>query len=99
MEEMSYVFSFTFFSLPPGLRAPAAAYFHIALVAASILILSPTMQNFHVVLSTKKFLLRFLSLALDKISVALFLVELRWPAAYFPFISVFVLLYISNLWK
>ena len=57
------------------------------------------MQNFHVVLSTKKFLLRFLSLALDKISVALFLVELRWPAAYFPFISVFLLLYISNLWK
>ena len=27
-----------------------------------------------------------------------FLVELRWPAAYFLFSSVFVLLYIPNLW-
>ena len=94
MEEMSCVFSFTIFSLPPGLWAPAAAHFHIALVAASILILSPTMENFYVVLSTKKFLLRFLSLALD-----LCLVELRWPAAYFLFFSVFLLLYIPNLWK
>ena len=31
-----------------------------------------------------------------QISVALFLVELRWPAAYFLFFSVFLLLYISN---
>ena len=33
-----------------------------------------------------------------QISVALFLVELRWPAAYFLFFSVFLLLYIPNLW-
>ena len=32
------------------------------------------------------------------ISDALFLVELRWPAAYFLFFSVFLLLYIPNLW-
>ena len=32
-----------------------------------------------------------------QISVALFLVELRWPAAYFLFFSVFLLLYIPNL--
>ena len=30
--------------------------------------------------------------------VAFFNVELRWPAAYFLFFSVFLLLYISNLW-
>ena len=29
---------------------------------------------------------------------ALFLVELRWPAAYFLFFSVFLFLYIPNLW-
>ena len=32
------------------------------------------------------------------ISVALFLVELRWPAAFFLFFSVFLFLYIPNLW-
>ena len=37
---MSYVFSFSFFF--------TAAHFHLALVAASILILSPPPQNFHV---------------------------------------------------
>ena len=31
-----------------------------------------------------------------QISVALFLVELRWPASYFLFFSVFLLLYIPN---
>ena len=52
MEEMSYVFSFTFFTR-----------FLLALVAA--IALSPSLQNFHVVLPTKKCLLCFLSLALD----------------------------------
>ena len=33
-----------------------------------------------------------------QISVTLFLVELRWPAAYFLFFSVFLLPYIPNLW-
>ena len=34
-----------------------------------------------------------------QIFVALFLVELRQPAAYFLFFSVFLLLYIPNLWS
>ena len=42
-----------------------AAHFLLALVAASIPILLLPLQNFHVVLPTKKYLLRFLSLALD----------------------------------
>ena len=59
-------------------------------------ILSTPLQNFHVVLPTKKCLLCFyLSLYA---SVALFLVDLRWPAGYFLFFSVFLLLYIPNLW-
>ena len=33
------------------------------------------------------------------ISVALFLVELRWSVAYFLFFSVFLFLYFPNLWK
>ena len=33
-----------------------------------------------------------------QISVTLFLVELRWPAAYFLFFLVFLLPYIPNLW-
>ena len=48
----------------------------------AFLILPPLLQNFHVVLPTKKSLLCLLSLAL-------FLVELRWPVAYFLFFSVF----------
>ena len=57
----------------------------------AFLILSPPLQNFHVVLPTKKCLLCFLSLALIKVHVALFLVELRWSAAHFLFsLSVFV---------
>ena len=52
MEEMSYVFSFTFFTR-----------FLLALVAA--IALSQSLQNFHVVLPTKKCLLCFLSLALN----------------------------------
>ena len=51
----------------------------------TFLIFLPPLQNFRVVLpTTKKCLLRFLSL---QISVALFLVELRWPVAYFLFFS------------
>ena len=61
----------------------------------AFLILSPRLQNFHVVLPTKKMSPLFFNLSL-LISVALFLVELRWPAAYF--FSVFLLLYIPNLW-
>ena len=57
MEEMSYVFSFTFFSLP--------LIFTLHWWPLAFLILSPPLQNFHVVLPTKKCLLCFLSLALN----------------------------------
>ena len=69
----------------------SASHFHLALVAVSIshFLISPPLQNFHFVLSTKKCLVFYLSL---QISVALFLVELRWPAAYF------LQPYIPNLW-
>ena len=46
----------------------------------AILLLSPPLQNFHVVLPTKNCLLCFLSFALDLCRP--FLVELRWSAAY-----------------
>ena len=73
MEEMSYVFSFTFFfSLP--------LIFSLHWWQLAFLILSPPLQNFHVVLQTKRSPLFFyLSL---QISVALFLVEFRWPASF-----------------
>ena len=54
---MSYVFSFTFFSLP--------LTFTLHWWPLAFLILSPPLQNCHVVLPTKKCLLSFLSLALD----------------------------------
>ena len=46
----------------------------------AILLLSPPLQNFHVVLPTKNCPLCFLSFALDLCRP--FLVELRWSAAY-----------------
>ena len=52
----------------------------------AFLVSSPPLQKFHVVLPT--------TLALEL--VALFLVELRWPAAYIHFSPVFLLLYIPN---
>ena len=89
MEEMSYVFSLTFFSLP--------LIFTLHWWPLAFLIFSPQLQNCHVVLVTKKYLLCFfLSL---QISVALFLVELRWHAAYFLFFSVFLLLYFPIFWE
>ena len=57
LEEMLYVFSFTFFSL--------SLIFTLHWWPLAFLILSPPLQNFHVVLPTKKCLLCFLSLALD----------------------------------
>ena len=54
---MSYVFSFTVFSLP--------LTFTLHRWPLAFLILSPPLQNCHVVLPTKKCLLCFLSLALD----------------------------------
>ena len=88
MEEMSYVFSFTFLSLP--------LIFSFHWWPLAFVIVSLPLQNFHVVLPSKNVSFVFyLSL---QISVALFLAELRWPAAYFLFFSVFLLLYIPNLW-
>ena len=50
-------------------------------------IFSPPLQNFHVFLPTKKFIVCFF--LSRQLSATLFLVELRWPVAYFIFISVF----------
>ena len=33
------------------------------------------------------------------LSVALFRVKVRWPVAYFLFFSVFLFLYVPNLWN
>ena len=55
--EMSYVFSFTFFSVP--------LIFTLYWWPLAFLILSPPLQNFHFVLPTKKSLLYFSSIALD----------------------------------
>ena len=57
MEEMSYMFSFTFFSL--------LLTFTLHWWPLAFPILSPLLQNFHVVLPTKKCLLCFLSLTID----------------------------------
>ena len=75
-----------FFSLPP--------IFTLHWWPLAFLILLSPLQNFHVVVPTKKYLLCFLSLALD-----LSRPFSRWAslaAAYF--FSVFLLLYIPNLW-
>ena len=87
MEEISYSFLFTLF-------------FHCRSFSPwwplAFLIFSPPLKNFHVVLPTKNVSFAFyLSLLL---SVALFLVELRWPIASFLFFSVFLFSYIPNLW-
>ena len=88
MEKMSYVFSFTFFH---------GCWFSPCIGGRSLfLILSPPLHNFHVVLPTKKYLLSFLSLALD-----LCRLFSRWSSLAcrnFLFFSLFLLLYIPNLW-
>ena len=95
MEEMSYVFSFTFFSLP--------LIFTLHRWRLAFLILSPPLTNFHVVLPTKNvsfvfYLSFFFFFLTTTTTVALFLVEFRWPTAHFLFFSVFLVLYIPNLW-
>ena len=70
-----------------------ATHFHLALAAVSISHFVTTATKF-CCCSSSFFV--FLSLALDLCH--LFLVELRLPAAYFLFFSVFLLLYIPNLW-
>ena len=86
MEEIQHVFLFTFFHCPSFSPWLPLAF----------LIFSTPLQNFHVVLPTKYvFFVFYLSLLL---SIALFLVDFRWPVAYFLFISVFLFLCIPNLW-
>ena len=61
----------------------------------AFLILSSLLQNFHIGFQQKMSPFFYLSL---QISVALFLVEFCWPVAYSLFFSVFLLLYVPNLW-
>ena len=61
----------------------------------AFLIFSPPLQNFHGVFPTKIVYLVFSSRRRSLLSF--FLDELRWPAAYFLFFSVFLFLYIPNL--
>ena len=65
-----------------------AAHFHLALVAASI-----CHHRYKISNNKNCFLCFFISC-----SRSLSLVELRWPATYFLSFSVFLLLYIPNLW-
>ena len=89
-EETSYAFSFTFFSLP--------LIFSFHWWPLAFLILSPPLQNFHPrrCSSNKQWRLCFLSVALDLCRP--FSRWVCWPAAYSLFFSVFLLLYIPNLW-
>ena len=73
------------------------ALFHLALVAASISHFVTSATKFPCCSSRKKTSSLFFYLSLYS-SDPLFLVELRCPAAYFLFFSVFLLFYIPNLW-
>ena len=64
----------------------------------AFLMLSPPLKNFHVSCSFNKKMSPLLFFFYLQISVSLFIVGLRWPAAYFLFFSFFLLLYIPNLW-
>ena len=93
LEEMSYVVSFTFFF---HCRSFSIFTWHCGWLLAFI-ILSPPLLNFHVVLPNKKMSPLFFYLSLQ-ISVALFLVEPRWPAAYFLFfLCLFLVLYSKSV--
>ena len=88
MEKTSYAFSFTFFhcrSFSPCIGG--RQHFSFCHGRYKIFMLFFQQKNVSFVF--------YLSL---QISVALFLVEFRWPAAYSLFFSVFLLLYIPNLW-
>ena len=86
---MSYVFSFTFFLLP--------LIIILHWWPLPFLILSPQLQNFHVVLPTKKCLLRFFLSRSRSLSPFLSL-SFAGLQPGFLFFSVFLLLYIPNLW-
>ena len=71
------------------------AYFHLALVTASIFHVVTAAKKFSCCSSNKKMSLFFLSLALDLCH--LFLVELRMPAAYFLFFCLSLALYSKSV--
>ena len=73
-----------------------AAHFHLAFAAVSISNFVTAATKFSCCSSNKKCLLCFFSLTLNPCRPFSF--ELRWPAAHFLFLSVFLLLYIPNLW-
>ena len=83
MEEMSYKFLFTFFSIPLIFSWVAGSISHFLTAATNSRC------------SSNKKMAPYLSLLL---SVALFLVELCLPVVYFLFFSVFLFHYIPNLW-
>ena len=62
----------------------------------AFLILSPPLPNFTRCSSNKKMSPFFSSLAVDLCRLSI--VELRWPAVYFLYFSVSLLLYFPNLW-
>ena len=78
MEEMSYVFSFNFF-----FHCPLTFTLHWWPLAFPIL--SPSLQNFHVVPPTKKMSPLFLSLALD-----LYCPFSRWASLAYRLLSLFL---------
>ena len=86
IEEMSYVFVFTFFFTAAHFHPNGRQHFSFSDRRYKIFMLFYQQKNV-------SFGFFYLSLQL---SVALYLVELRWPVAYFLFFSVF--LYIPNLW-
>ena len=86
VEEMSYVFQFTFFSLPL-----------IFTLVASFISHFPTATTKFSCCSFNKVCLLCFYLSFW-LSVALFLVELPWLVAQFLFFSAFFFLYIPNLW-
>ena len=90
MKEMSYVFSFTFFI--------TTTHFLLALVAASIshFVTAPT--KFSCCSSNKKCLLCFLSLALVLLALLPFFSLSFSGLPLFLFFSVFLWLYIPNVW-
>ena len=76
-----------------------ATHFHLALVAASInfLLSLPPLQNFHIVIPTKKCLLFFyLLLEISAAFSSLSFADLRLLCLFFR--AVFLLLFIPNLW-
>ena len=83
LKKTSYAFSFTFFSLP--------LIFSLHWWLLAFLILSPPLQNFHVVLPTKND--SFLFYLLLQFSVPPFLVQFRWPAASLLFLCLSLALY------